>query len=173
MSRDPSREYGAAGRGGPARAPLAAAAGLLALSACALMAACSLIMPKFQAPSLSVESIALERGDLLTQRLKVHLRVDNPNDRALPVKGLSYTLYVEGEQAAQGASDASFTVPALGQAEFDMHVTANMAGTLLRLLVRRSDARGEIEYRVVGKVELSRGLKRSIAFDHRGTFSLR
>lgn len=145
----------------------------LVLCAGALIAACSLIVPKFQAPTLSVESIALERGDLLTQHLKVQMRVDNPNDRALPVKGLSYTLYIEGEEAAEGASYASFTVPALGQAEFDMHVTANMAGTLLRLLVRRGDARNSIAYRVVGKVELSRGLKRSIGFDRRGAFSLR
>lgn len=146
---------------------------LLALGACALLAACSLLVPRFQAPSLSIESIALERSDLITQHLKVHMRVDNPNDRALPVKGLSYTLYVEGEEAAQGVSDASFTVPALGEAEFDMHVTANMAGTLLRLLGRGGDAREGIDYRIAGKVELSSGLMRSISFDRRGTFSLR
>lgn len=146
---------------------------LLVLGACSLLAACSLLVPRLQAPSLSIESIALERSDLITQHLKVHMRVDNPNDRALPVKGLSYTLYVEGEEAAQGVSDASFTVPALGEAEFDMHVTANMAGTLLRLLAGGADARDRIDYRIVGKVELSSGLMRSISFDRRATFSLR
>jgi LEA14-like dessication related protein len=152
---------------------LNANARLLALGACSLLAACSLLVPRFQAPSLSIESIALERSDLITQHLKVHMRVDNPNDRPLPVKGLSYTLYVEGEEAAQGVSDASFTVPALGEAEFDMHVTANLAGTVLGLLARGADARPAVDYRIAGKVELSSGLMRSISFDRRGTFSLR
>jgi len=139
----------------------------------ALLAACSLLEPKFEKPTLSIESIGIERSDFLTQHLKVHMRVDNPNDRELPVKGLSYTLYIAGEEAAYGTSDASFTVPARGDAEFDMHMTANLAGTLLRLLGRGGSGGEGIEYRVVGKVELSTGLKRSIAFDRRGTFKLR
>ena len=87
--------------------------------------------------------------------------------------GLAYTLYIEGEETAHGVSDASFTVPALGEAEFDTHVTANMAGTVLRLLGRGGDVRDHINYRIAGKVELARGFERSISFDHRGTFSFR
>ncbi len=156
------------GRTAPAARIAAIAAALITL------AACSLLAPRFRAPRLSIESIALEHIDLVTQRLKVRMRVENPNDRALPVKGLSYTIYIHGEEAADGVSDASFTVPALGAAEFDMHVTANMAGTLLRLLGRAGDARGDqIDYRIAGKVELSHGLLRSIPFEQRGAFSLR
>ncbi|HYK25850.1 MAG TPA: LEA type 2 family protein, partial [Steroidobacteraceae bacterium] len=132
-----------------------------------------LLAPKFEKPNLSIENIALERGDLFSQRLLVHMRVQNPNDRELPVKGLSYTLYINGEQAAHGVSDKSFIVPALGEAEFDMHVTANMAGTVLGLLARGGGAPDRIDYRVAGKVELSSGFMRSIPFDRRGTFSLR
>ena len=143
------------------------------LAICALLTACSLLAPKFEKPTLSIESIAIERSDLLTQHLKVHMRVDNPNDRELPVKGVAFTLYIAGEETAYAASDASFVVPALGEAEFDVHVTANMAGTIMRLLGRGGGAADRIEYRVVGKVELSTGLKRSIAFDRRGTFKLR
>ena len=143
------------------------------LATCLLISACSLIAPKFERPTLSVESIAIEHSDFVTQHLKVHMRVDNPNDRELPVKGLSYTLYIEGEQVAYAVSDSSFTVPANGQAEFDVHVTASMAGVLLRLLGRSGGAGNQIEYRVAGKVELSRGFRRSLNFDRQGTFRLR
>lgn len=143
-----------------------------ALLALALLAACSMFMPKLEPPQLSIVSVELGRSDLFTQHLKVRMRVDNPNDRALPIEGLSYTLDVEGEQAAQGATSASFTVPALGEAEFDMDVTANLAGTLLRLLSRGSRA-DQIDYHIAGRVRLSRGLLRSIPFDKRGTFALR
>lgn len=149
------------------------ALGGCALAACALLAGCALLAPKFQKPTLSIESIEIERSDFLTQHLQVHMRAENPNDRVLAVQGLSFTLYIEGAEAAHAVSDASFIVPALGAAQFDVQVTADMAGTLLRLLGRGVGAGEGIEYRVVGQVQLSRGLERSFSFDRRGTFSLR
>jgi LEA14-like dessication related protein len=149
------------------RATTIAAASILA-------AGCSLFIPKLEAPRLSVVSVQLASSDLLTQHLTMRLRVENPNDRALPIKGLSYTLEVAGEEAARGVASASFTVPPLGEAQFDTQVTANLAGTLLRLLFRRRGSAGDrIDYHLTGKVELSSGLVRSIAFDEHGSFSLR
>jgi LEA14-like dessication related protein len=145
---------------------------LLVLAAAALTG-CSLLRPQFKTPRLAIVNVAIERSDFVTQHLRVRMRVDNPNDRALPVKGLEYSLYIEGDEAAHGISDAAFTVPALGEAEFDMSVTANMAGTLLHLLGRGAEARDHIDYRIAGKVELSRGLLRSIPFEQSGAFSLR
>lgn len=139
----------------------------------ATSAACSMFKPKFIPPQLSIVSVQLERSDLFAQHLKVRMRVDNPNDLALPVEGLSYTLDVAGQEAAQGVSTASFTVPALGEAEFDMDVTANLAGTLLRLLSRGDSLSSAIDYHIAGKVRLSHGLLRSVPFDKRGTFTLR
>ena len=143
-----------------------------ALLAAVLLSACALA-PKLEPPTLSIVDVQVVSAELWMQHLKVRLHVHNPNDRELPVKGLSYTIYVNGEEAAHGVSDKSFIVPALGEAEFDMHVTANMAGTVLGLLARGGGAPDRIDYRVAGKVELSSGFMRSIPFDRRGTFSLR
>jgi LEA14-like dessication related protein len=136
---------------------------------------CSIFVPKLAAPRLSVVSIGLGKSNFLTQHLDVRLRVENPNDRALPVKALSYTLEVAGEEAAHGVSTAGFTVPPLGASEFDMDVTANLAGTLLRLLLANGAASRSagVGYHITGKVELSRGMFRSIPFDARGSFSLK
>ncbi len=71
------------------------------------------------------------------------------------MKGLSYTLDVNGEECAHGESGASFVVPARGDAEFDMSVTANAAAVLLRMLAHGSAA--SVQYRIRGKVELSAG----------------
>jgi LEA14-like dessication related protein len=151
----------------PARIPAACAVLLVAASA-----SCSMFMPKLEPPTLSVVSIGIGSSNLFVQHLKVRMHVDNPNPRVLPIEGLSYVLYVAGAQAARGASSASFTVPPLGEAEFEMDVTANLAGTLLRLLSRASPS-GRIDYRIVGKVRLAHGLLRSIPFDERGSLTLR
>ena len=142
------------------------------LAAAMLLAGC-VLTPKFTPPRLSIVNVQLEGGDLWEQRLKVRLHVENPNNRALPVKGLEYTLEVAGQPLARGASAASFVVPAMGESEFDTNVTTNLAGTLLKLLGRGPDALGQsVEYHLTGKVSLSAGLLRSIPFDERGSVRL-
>ena len=148
------------------RAVIAAcAAGVLLSPGCALA-------PKLTMPQLTIVGVQVEGGDLLAQHLKVRLHVHNPNDRTLPVKGITYTLEIEGEPFASGESAASFVVPALGEAEFDMSVTTNMAGTLIRLLTRGPEALQSVSYHLSGKVSLSQGWLQSIPFEQRGTFRL-
>jgi LEA14-like dessication related protein len=131
---------------------------------------CSLFVPKLEAPHLSVVGIELQKGSLWQQKLRVRMHVDNPNDRVLPIKGITYTLDVNGQEFAHGESAASFVVPPLGEAEFDMNMTANMAGTIISLLSHGSDA--NVEYHLTGKISLSQGWLHSVPFDQRGTFKL-
>ncbi len=134
---------------------------------------CSLFVPKLETPKLSVINVELQKSDLWEQRMKVRMRVENPNDRPIPVKGLTVSLDVQGQELAHGVSGASFNVPALGEAEFDMNMTANMAGALLKLLGSNNQLGDSVDYRVRGKLSLSEGLLRSIPFEDRGTFRLK
>jgi LEA14-like dessication related protein len=128
---------------------------------------CSLFVPKLERPTLSVVRVQLLKSDLWHQELRVRMRVQNPNDRALPVQGIVYQLDLEGQELAHGMSGDSFVVPALGEAEFDMSVSANMANMVIKLLNKGGN---EVEYRIYGKISLSAGLLRSIKFDDHGTF---
>lgn len=130
-------------------------------------AGCSLFVPKLEKPVLSVESVRLIKGDLFHQELMMRMRVQNPNDRELPVRSITYQLEVDGQELAHGMSGDSFVVPALGEAEFDMSVSANMAGMLIKLLGQSNTS---VEYRLSGKVALSAGLLRSIPFNQTGRF---
>jgi LEA14-like dessication related protein len=143
------------------------------LAASALLGGCSLFVPRFETPRLSVVNVELQKSDLWEQRMKVRMRVSNPNDRPIPVKGLTCALEIAGQELAHGVSGASFNVPALGEAEFDMNMTANMAGAIIKLLGKRDSLGDAVDYRVSGKISLSEGLLRSIPFEDRGTFSLK
>jgi len=138
----------------------------------ALFTAGCVLTAKFTTPTLTVAGVQVEGGDLLEQRLKVRVHVENPNDRRLPIKGVTYTLEIEGQPFASGESAASFVVPALGATEFDMNVTTNMTGTLIRLLARGPDALQSVSYHLTGKISLSEGWLQSIPFEQRGTFRL-
>jgi len=133
----------------------------------ASLTGCSLFVPKFERPTLSVVRVQLLKSDLWHQELRVRMRVQNPNDRVLPVEGIIYELDVEDQELAHGISGDSFVVPALGEAEFDMSVSASMANMLFKLLNRSTS---QVQYRIYGKISLSAGLLRSIKFDDHGTF---
>lgn len=143
----------------------------LPVAALLLLAGCGGVS-SLQAPELDVVDVKLLGGDLSGQQLRVRMRVTNPNDRELPVKGITYRMEVGGEQFASGESEASFLVPALGSTEFDMSMNADMAGALFRLLGsgRKLD---NVDYRLSGKVSLSSGMLRSVPFDKEGSFKLR
>jgi LEA14-like dessication related protein len=139
----------------------------IVLLALVSLSGCSLFVPKLERPTLSVVRVQMLKSDLWHQELRVRMRVQNPNDRALPVKGIIYQLDVEGQELAHGMSGDSFVVPALGEAEFDMSVSANMANMLIKLFNKGGS---QVEYRIYGKISLSAGLLRSIEFNDHGTF---
>ncbi len=136
-----------------------------------LLSACTGITPSMKAPDLQVIGVELQRGDLFSQQLKIRLRATNPNDRAIPVRGVNYQLEVAGEPFAQGESMKGFEIPAMGSSEFDISMTANAAAAVMKVLAggKRTDA---IDYRLVGRVSLAAGLLRSIPFDKKGVFNL-
>lgn len=135
-----------------------------------VLAACA--TTRLQKPDLQVMDVQFVGGNLLQQQLRVRMKVINPNDRALPVRGLNYELEVAGDKFAHGSTASEFLVPALGETEFDVDVSANMAGALLNLFGRGSKA-NEVEYRLLGKVHLASGLVRTIPFDHVGKVRLK
>lgn len=136
-----------------------------------LLAGSGCAMTRLQPPQLQVVEVGLVGASVLSQQLRLRMRVHNPNDAELPVRGISYEVQLSGETFASGESERDFVVPALGDTEFSLDVTTNAAGALLSLLGNRGT--GNPEYRVLGRVHLARGLLRSIPFEHKGELRLR
>jgi LEA14-like dessication related protein len=149
----------------------AGGARLLMALALTLLAGCA-ALPRLEAPKLSVTGITVQSADVFAQRLLVRMRVMNPNARELAVKGISYRIEVNEAELGDGATNAPFIVPAMGEAEFDVQVTTNLAGTLARLLLRRG-SQDALNYRLVGNVALTSGFLRRIPFDERGSVKLK
>jgi LEA14-like dessication related protein len=146
---------------------------ILSLFAAVLLAGCATLGGKLETPRLSLVGIQLQDASFFEQRLRVRLRVQNPNDLVLPVRGIDVQFELDGEDFAPGVSERAFEVPAFGEAEFDMLVTANAATALLRILDKDRGGRLEtLDYRIRGKLSTSLGLLRSVPFDERGTISL-
>jgi len=144
---------------------------LLGWSLC--LAACSLVAPKFEKPTLSVISIEMVNGNLLQQNFRVKFNIQNPNAQALPVNGLHASLSVGGEHIADGRNDHAFVVPAKGDSDFDMMITANMALALLKLANSREQHADSIAYEVSGEASLGLAFMRDLPFRQTGALSLK
>jgi LEA14-like dessication related protein len=112
----------------------------------------------------------MQSGNLLQQSFLVKFEVQNPNQRPLPVHGLHAELTVAGQRIASGVSNRSFVVPPMGESEFDMTITANMALALLQLANQHGDS---VDYEVTGSASLDLPFMHDLPFHQSGSFSLR
>jgi LEA14-like dessication related protein len=143
---------------------------IFALSA--VLSACSLVAPKFTRPNVTVLSIQMRGGNLLQQNFAVKLNIQNPNDRALPVRGLHTELRVGGEQIASGVSDRAVVIPAFGESEFDMTITANLILALAKLGDKANQHADSIDYDLTGAASIDLPFLRNLPFHQTGTFKL-
>jgi LEA14-like dessication related protein len=143
----------------------------LIIVALTALAACSSLGPKLETPRLNIVKVAMTSGDIFNQNFLVQLNVQNPNDRELPIKGIEYKLFLQGDSFAEGTSARAFTVPANGETEFDMTVRTNFVSSVGRLLTRLGGKK-TVEYVFEGKVLLASGMIRNIPFQESGSVDL-
>jgi LEA14-like dessication related protein len=135
------------------------------------LAGCSAFAPKLEPPRLSLVSIGMMSADIFNQQFRVRMHVQNPNDREIPVNGLDYELFLEGDSFAEGVSNQAFVIPALGETEFDLTVRTNFVSSIGRL-VSRLNGRTQVQYVLEGKVLTDIGMFNKIPFRESGSVDL-
>jgi LEA14-like dessication related protein len=144
---------------------------ILALGAPLGLSACQSMLPKLQAPQLSVSSIHIgPGGNMQQQPIQLTLHAVNPNDRAISIRSIDCKLDIENLSFAQGQTAAAFILPAKGEADFDVNVTANLNSALVALA--GSLGHHTVGYRVYGEVHLKGSFLHSIPFDQKGRVKL-
>lgn len=144
---------------------------LIALAGILVFAGCAGIPRDLKTPEVSFVGLHSVEASMFEQRLEVRLKVRNTNDIELPVNGLEVDIELAGEPFARGVSVREFVVPAQGEAEFDMNVSANVAPALLRIAGGDRKAR-EIDYRMKGKLSTRIGMLRTIPFEQAGNLPI-
>lgn len=132
---------------------------------------CSAFAPKLEQPRLSLVSIGMMSADIFNQQFRVRMHVQNPNDREIPVTGLDYKLFLEGDSFAEGVSNKAFVIPALGETEFDLTVRTNFVSSIGRL-VSRLNGRTQVNYTLEGKVLTDIGMWKKVPFSESGSVDL-
>lgn len=150
------------------RATALSGAALLAL----LLSGCATLGRGLEPPQILLQQVRVVSVGFLSQEFALKVRVQNPNDLALPVSGLRYTLEIDGREIGSGMSPEPFTVPALGETDVNLALTTE-AVRLVGLLSEWGRTRpGTLPYALRGEVRLKR-LPRTLRFEREGSVPLR
>lgn len=122
-----------------------------------LLAGCAGLAGLRESPEVYLVDVsqATEPGGLLEQRVKIDLRVRNPNDRELTITGMDFFLDLNGTRLARGLSNETVMVPRLGEATMSVTASTTIVDVVRQLtkLTQHQD----FSYAVKGHVHVGGG----------------
>jgi LEA14-like dessication related protein len=113
--------------------------------------------PRIRAPGFTITSIAVMRAELINTRLRVDLRIDNPNVFPVNLSSLGYELYGTGRFWADGKMTTNLEVPPKGSAETRLNLVMNFIN-MRRELLNEVIALGQVPYRFTGEALIDTGI---------------
>jgi LEA14-like dessication related protein len=123
-----------------------------------------------QAPSVTVASIQVIEVGLLEQRFLFKLRLQNPNDLDISVKGVSFEVKINDEPFARGVSDKPITLPRLSEAVVDVSAVSDLSSLLRQIRALQEGNKRSASYHIKGR--LFTGMPIDVHFENSGVVNL-
>ncbi len=92
----------------------------------ALISGCASLRPGFERPTVTVSSFRALPGSGAIPQFEIGLQVINPNAQALELRGVSYSISLEGHELIKGVSNDLPVVEGYGQNTFTLTGSANL-----------------------------------------------
>ena len=136
----------------------------------AMLIGCATLTGLTEAPRVSLVDIAPLDLGLFEQRFRVSLRIRNPNDRDIMIRGLDYEIVINEKVFAQGVSGKPVSVPAQGESIAEVEVVSSLERLIDQLHGLGERASPDIDYALSGHVRID-GVPFPIPFRYGGTLS--
>ncbi|MDR3171987.1 MAG: LEA type 2 family protein [Treponema sp.] len=114
--------------------------------------------PCIREPELILTAITVSKAELINTRLKVSLRINNPNAFPVALSSLKYKLYGAGRFWAEGENRHDLAVPARGFAESQVLLTMNFID-MSRQILDEVIAMKQVRYRFTGEAKVDTGIE--------------
>jgi LEA14-like dessication related protein len=137
------------------------------------IAGCAGLGKPLETPRVSLSNIQAQESKGLETAFLVHLRVTNPNDVDLEIKGVDCDLDINGKPFAYGISNTQVKVPAFGSETIPVTVYSSVLDIVKGLFGLQH--REDLSYQVKGKVRMAGGglMPSTLPFDSQGTVSIK
>jgi LEA14-like dessication related protein len=143
---------------------------LLALAA-VFISGCAAMIRQPEPPQVTLTGISLTSVSLFEQSFRVKLRLQNPNNYALPLDGFQLDLKLNDQPFLTGTSTDSVTLPRLGSATVEMDAVSKLAGLLQQIMAVASGETRRVHYSLTGKIHLVRPVL-SLPIQEEGEFDM-
>lgn len=137
-----------------------------------LLAGCATLAPHIEPPDITVARFQVVDVQLLEQRYALTLRVQNPNDFALPIKGLSFNLSMYGRPFAHGVSNHAVRIEPYSEAMLELSVVSGTLNLIQQFAKLQDEGRESIDYLLSGHLSLEDRLTR-VPFEKRGSLNFK
>jgi LEA14-like dessication related protein len=108
------------------------------------------LFPRIREPQFTITAIVVNQGELINTRLKVGLRIDNPNAFPLELASLAYEFYGDEHFWADGRDPKVWHIPAQGSIQTQVFMVMNFID-MNRKLLEDVLAAKRVYYRFTGE----------------------
>ena len=143
-----------------------------------MAAGCAGIQKDIKGPRVTLVHIEVEEAKALETAFQIELRVFNPNDVPLKVKGLECDLDLNGKPFATGIKKVDATIDAFGTDTISVVVYSSVLDTVSRIIgliqhVQKKKKIENLKYEIKGKLHIGGGTTTSVVpFKSEGDLNL-
>lgn len=136
------------------------------------LTACASWAPGYEKPQINVTSFALAPdSNGMAPRFLIGLQVINPNRRALPLQGMSYSVEVEGNRILSGAEPDLPRVEGYSSADIIIEASPDLLGSARLLNQLLSGQQQTLDYLFKARFDIG-SLLPYVTLEERGEFGL-
>jgi len=124
---------------------------------------CATMRPSLEAPRVSLVSISQQPSSGMETTFELELRLINPNDIAINLKGIDCRVEINDSTIASGVSNEAATLPALDTIVYPVTAYASASDFIMLMVRLMADNSGspedfELNYSLRGRVFLANGM---------------
>jgi LEA14-like dessication related protein len=144
---------------------------ILPLLVVALFAGCASTGKISEPPYITLSNINLLNVGIFEQRYRIMMRIQNPNDVVIPIKGMSYQIFINEKDFARGVNNKSVIIPEFGEEVVEIVAASDLTSMLRQFQELMSGGTKKVSYRLTGKAKLANRIRR-LPFEYKGELDL-
>ena len=124
---------------------------------------CATMRPPLEAPQVSLVNISQRPSTGMETAFLMELRLINPNDMAINLKGIDCRLEINDSTIASGVSNEEATLPGLGTIVYPVTAYSSASDFIMLMVRLMADSNSspedfELKYSLRGRVHLAGGM---------------
>ena len=136
-----------------------------------LLAGCSALQLAYEAPTVNVNSFRVLPSDGIGPRFEIGLHIINPNANALNIRGITYTIVLEGHRLITGVASDLPIIEGYSEGDILLKASADLVSGINLIADMLKEPRDTFNYELDAKLDIG-GFRPNIHVVKKGELSL-